>query len=141
MDEKVELYRIMVETVTANENRRHQISSVYLALAAAAFGLISTSSSVNLSILAVGGLFLSVVWLFQIKYLKRLAKAKFDVILRLEMNFSSQPFSEEWDYMQGGKKTNWIRMSNLEMLLPIFILIGCSVYLVLPVFKHLVCGY
>lgn len=87
----IELYRLMVETVTANESRRHQISAVYLALAAAALGLISTQSAVNYNMIASGSLFLSIIWLLQIKYLRNLASAKFRVILELEKRLPFNP--------------------------------------------------
>ena len=37
-EETIELYRVMVDTVIANEHRRQQISSVFITLIAAGFG-------------------------------------------------------------------------------------------------------
>ncbi len=128
-DEILELYRVMVDTVTANEQRRQQISSVFITLMAAGFGAAGAIKSFDLIYATIPAAFVSIIWWSQVRYLKMLASAKFHVIDELEKKLSYQPFKEEWRYL---KRTNecdqsWLQkkfrvtLSGLEMSVPLLI--------------------
>lgn len=129
--ERLELYRIMVETVTANEARRHNINSVFFSLfvgIAAAGSAIEDFSNFHISLLSLA---LSIFWYAKIKYLRDLATSKFKVILRMEREFCDQPFSEEWRYLGFGEgfKGRRITISDVELSVPLIVFFLACFYL------------
>lgn len=130
--ENLELYRIMVGTVTANEQRRQQISSVFMTLVAAGFGAAGAIDNFDAVYATVPGAVVGIVWWLQVRYLKQLATAKFKIINRLESNFDYQPFSEEWQYTKSKKvSSSWFRpsLSRIEMTVPLMISAACACHI------------
>lgn len=136
-DETLELYRVMVETVTANEQRRQQISAVFITLIAAGFAAVGAISDFELIYVTVPAAFISIVWWSQLRYLKRLASAKFHVIGQLENKLSYRPFEEEWRFLKkieeeipdGPKVLKMLRnirmgLSQIEMTVPLVIFLA-----------------
>lgn len=131
MDEKaetVDLYKTMLATIAANEQRRQQISSIFLSLigvgAAAAAAL---SDQFDPIYVAVPGLFLSFVWWSQIRFLKRLSKVKWDVVMELEKGFTAKPFTDEWAvFTKGAPKAT---LSDIESLVPALCFFVCVGYI------------
>lgn len=133
-DEKMELYRIMVDTVTANEQRRQQISSVFITLLAAGFGAAGAIKDFNMIYVSAAAAAVSIVWFAQIKFLKKLATAKFHVIGQIEKQMSYRPFEEEWNFMkpqQSKKRWQKIGLSDIEMIVPMTIFIVCTTHLLI----------
>ena len=129
----LDLYRIMVETVTANEQRRQLISSVFLTLLAAGFGASGTIENFNFAFASAPALVISFVWFSQVRHLKRLAKAKFYVIGQLEEKMSFRPFEEEWNYLSHNKAKRslfGLGLADIEMITPLCVFGASLVHLV-----------
>lgn len=131
-DEILELYRMMVDTVTANEQRRQQISSVFITLIAAGFAAAGAVKDFNLIYVTAPAALVSMVWWAQVRYLKKLATAKFYVIDELETKLNYRPFREEWLFLkrnsdEEGEKRSWFRLglAEMEMIVPLAIFVGC----------------
>lgn len=119
--ETLELYQVMVATVTANEQRRQQISSVFITLLAAGFGAAGAIENFDMVYATVAALLVSFIWFMQIRFLKQLATAKFHVIGHLEQKLSFQPFAEEWKFLKRDDQSlNGLRfsLSDTEMIVP-----------------------
>lgn len=131
--ETLELYRVMVDTVIANEQRRQLISSVFLTLLAAGFGAAGAIEGFNFAYATAPAFVVSFVWFSQIKYLKNLATAKFHVIQRIEEKLSYQPFAEEWRFLRrdaDSKKFLRLGLSDIEMITPLCVCVASAVHLI-----------
>ena len=133
-DDTLELYRIVVDTITSNEQRRQQISSVFITLIAAGFGAVGAVEKLELIYVTTPALIVSAVWWAQVRFLKNLATAKFHVLNQLEERLSFRPFHEEWVFLkrarsEDGSRT-WFRMglSQIEMLVPSLIFVACIMH-------------
>ncbi|MGD1927147.1 MAG: hypothetical protein ACFB03_23625 [Paracoccaceae bacterium] len=128
--EVLELYKVLVGTVTANEQRRQQINSVFLSLigiGAAGLGAFYQSEKpVELLFIAVPGMFLSAIWWAQISYLRRLASAKFRVIETMESQFVMKPFTDEWSILSAASRK--ARLSEIEGIVPQVCFALCLLY-------------
>lgn len=141
--ETLELYRIMVETVTANEQRRQQISSVFITLLAAGFGAAGAIQDFDMVYATAPALVVSFVWFAQVRFLKRLATAKFHVIGKLEEKLSFHPFAEEWSFLKrDNPKRKWLRLglSDIEMIVPIAVFVASCVHLTWVAWQAFECG-
>lgn len=140
-NELLELYRVMVDTVTANEQRRQQISSVFITLVAAGFGAVGAIEDFQLVYATVPAVFLSIIWWAQVRYLKNLASAKFHVICQIEDQFVYQPFKEEWKHLKrdAASSRSWLRLglSQIEMLVPIGVFFASFAHVGYTVFQKL----
>lgn len=143
-DDTLELYRIVVETIISNEQRRQQISSVFLTLIAAGFGAVGAIEKLELIYVTVPASIVSAVWWAQVRFLKNLATAKFYVLNKLEEKLSFQPFHEEWLFLKraksdDGKNRTWFRLglSQIEMLVPSFIFIACIIHIGFTAYQYL----
>ena len=130
MDEKsetIELYKVMVTTITANEQRRQQISYVFITLIGlGSAGVGAFSNQFEPLYISAPGILLSFIWWSQIRYLKRLATAKWSVIGKMESQFAMQPFAEEWRTFNRG--TPRATLSDIEMLFPALCFLLCLGY-------------
>ena len=88
LDRKLEVYKVFVSTITANENRRQQASVVYLGMVAAIVTAVGVVHN-NMPLIYPASLIflISVIWLLTIRYFRRLAKAKFAVVSEIEKIF------------------------------------------------------
>ena len=138
--ETIELYRVMVDTVIANEQRRQQISSVFITLIAAGFGAAGAIKDFELLYATIPAAIVSIVWLAQVQFLKRLADAKFHVIGQLEERLSYKPFKEERRFLKrqsSGDGRAWFRigLSQMEMIVPLVILVACLAHIGFEVYS------
>lgn len=130
--ETLELYRMMVDTITANEQRRQQISSVFITLLAAGFGAAGAIQGFNMVYATASALVVSLVWFAQVRFLKRLATAKFHVIGQLEEKLTYHPFAEEWRFLKrDNPKRKWLLfgLSDIEMIVPLAVFFASAVHL------------
>lgn len=127
IDHRIEIYRIFVETVTAAENRRQQVSAIYIGVIAAIVTIASAVGNAAWTILAGTIVAVSATWFMSIWYFRKLAKAKFDVIGKMESDLPIAPFAQEWKmFKQEGK---FIGLTHMEMVFPTISGIGGLVYL------------
>ena len=127
-DEILQLYRVVVDTVKANEYRRQQINSVFITLMAAGSGVVGAITDFNLIYVAVPAAFVSVIWFLQLRYLRRVAKAKFRVIGELEVKLSYQPFKREWLFIKKSKFSP--ELTLIEMAVPSIIFLISLIYII-----------
>lgn len=125
--ERLELYRVVVDGITANEARRQQMMTVYVSLMVAGFAAMGSIETLDPLFVVIPALPLSVVWYASLRYFRALATAKFKVIAHLEKGFSVKPFEMEWKSMCHPK----VGLSVLEMTLPVVIMLACVVFLIL----------
>lgn len=135
LDRKLEIYKVFVTTITANENRRQQTSTVYLGMVAAVVTAAGVVRDIPLIYPALVILSISVIWFFTIGYFRRLAKAKFEVVSKIEEDLPIAVFDMEWQILSTGKN-NRIGLTHLEMFVPSLIAASCSVYIVFWIVSH-----
>lgn len=145
--EMLELYSVYVETVTANEQRRQALSAFYTTIIAAGAAFLTSDNDYD-HVWIISAIFvISVIWYLTIRYFRRLAKAKFEVIKLMESHFAVQPFGLEWKFFKGDlpdnaeaprKKRRWIRFSltHFDMVIPLVSLISCGAYLLYRLFGY-----
>ena len=127
----LELYRIYVSTIIAQEQRRYQIIAVYSTLMAGAWGLLVTDGGAQHQALIIAFICtISVIWTLTVCAFRRLAKAKFAIIDRIEADFPVQPFGWEWKYTKNNRFSN-LRLSLLDTCIPLFAMACAIVYQVL----------
>ena len=143
--EMLELYSVYAQTVTANEQRRQALSAFYTSLIAIGVVLLSSDNNYD-RVWIISALFVvSVIWYFTIRYFRRLAKAKFEVIKLMESHFAVQPFGLEWKFFKGElpgnvetpkKKRRWVQISltHFDMAIPLIMLVSCGAYLLYRLF-------
>jgi len=122
--ERLELYRLVTDTITANEARRQQMMTIYVSLIVAGFAAIGSIEALDPLYVVAPALPLSLVWLASLRYFRALSEAKFKVIDELEQGLTVKPFAMEWALMKQPK----LGLSVLEMTLPIAVCLGCITY-------------
>jgi len=128
----IELYSIFVETITAAEQRRQQITSTYYSLLIAVFAFLASDIKVTPIYLTLPLSFISLIFFTKIQYFKNLATAKFAVIKTLEKDWDVKPFEMEWTEFKNVRKPKFGGfLTDLESLTPLFVAIvafGYSMY-------------
>lgn len=127
MDERLELYRIVVDSITTNEARRQQVMNINITLMIGGLAAIGGIETLDPLFMVVPGLLLSVIWLGSVRYFRALAQAKFSVISTLEEGFEIKPYALEWKNM---KKVTF-NLTHLEMFVPTLVIVICIAYLIL----------
>ncbi len=107
----LDLYKTAVEMADRTSARRAGANSFFLTLTtglAAVVGIVSSArpprsqdtagslDAFGLLAAAVAGAVLSLVWWLLLRYYRRLNRAKFDVIIKLEQRLPVQLFTDEW---------------------------------------------
>lgn len=107
----LELYKTAVEMADRVSARRAGANSFFVTLntaLAAIVGIVSAArkplphgdlpsfDAFGLSVTAAAGIVLAVVWWALLRYYRRLSRAKWDVINRLETRLPASPFTDEW---------------------------------------------
>ena len=143
--EILELYSVYVQTITANEQRRLQISVFYTSLITGWLALIGIIDSLKVFYITIPIFGISIVWFLSIRYFRALAKAKFSVIKELEKHFFIQPFAIERKHYKGQDNSNigtkskkrWrIGLAHIDMIVPLFISIISGIYLFLSLLLY-----
>lgn len=133
---KAELYAIFVETITAAEQRRQQISSIYYSILIAVSAFLGSDIKVDTAYVILPFSLISLIFFAKIKYFRNLATAKFAVINELEKNWDIRPFEMEWaEFKKSGKFKFSGVLTQLESAVPLLVaLCGFiySIYLISP---------
>lgn len=125
---KLELYAIFVATITAKEQRRHQVAAIYVALISLGTAFLGVYTDLDpLYITAPVGL-TALFWLLNMLYFRSLAKAKFAVIHEIEKDWDFRPFELEWQKLQEQPRQMRISLTFVEILFPALILVGTLIY-------------
>ncbi|MBC6408629.1 MAG: hypothetical protein GDA40_11280 [Rhodobacteraceae bacterium] len=125
-EEILELYKVMVGTITAAEARRQRVNAVFTTLMVAVFGAAGVIDNFDFLYASIFAIILSLLWFAQLVYFKWLAEAKFCVIDQLEQRLSYKPFQVEWSHMQSRL---WkIPLTRLELFVPLLFLLSSLAY-------------
>lgn len=132
----LDLYKTAVEMADRTSARRAGANSFFLTLntaLAAVVGIVSSartprspgnagsSDAFGLVATAVAGSVLAFVWWLLLRYYRRLNKAKFEVIIKLEQRLPVQPFTDEWAILRpappaaGDNPPKWTRWWRREV--------------------------
>jgi len=122
MSERIEIYRILIDTITAKEARRHQVTSVNISLLVASMAALGGIRGLDPVFIAIPALPLSIIWFSSLLYFRRLAKAKWHVVSLIEQNFDIQAFSMEYKKFQEYYRIFRLELSQIEMFIPLSIM-------------------
>ena len=137
MNERLEIYKIYVETVTSNEMRRQTSSTIYLGMLSAVATITPVKVWEHAHVPATVALVISLTWLATVMYFRRLAKAKFSVIAEFENELSLPPFEREWQYLKHQKKIFFVDLTYLEMIIPTITSIFCIGYIIYSILSYI----
>lgn len=133
------LYTTYVATITANEQRRAQMSSIYLS-AFAAVGAAFGALKLDFVYAAAPILVVALIWFASIRYFRRLASAKFKVVAELEALLPYQPFAKEWAFYKGSadpdkEQKKYLGLAHLDMMVPAILALASAGYLIFRLAK------
>jgi len=128
LNHRLEIYKVFVTTITANENRRQRASTIYLAMLAAIATVASSIRDMDLIYPVMVILLISIIWLCNIIYFLKLAQAKFLVVAEIEKNLPIAAFGMEWQTFKDNKRWWQISLTKLEMTVPVLAIVLCISY-------------
>ena len=114
----LELYKTAVEMADRVSARRAGANTFFLTVNTALAAIVSIVSAARkapphgslpsfdgfgLCLTAAAGIVLAIVWWALLRYYRRLSKAKWDVINRLETRLPASPFTDEWAALHPGE--------------------------------------
>lgn len=125
-------YKIMVNSSIKVSEWRQNANKFYLTLNTTIASLMGALHAIGypnlIYILPVFGIVISLIWYLHLEEFKKLNKAKFKVINRLEKKLPSKPFDDEWQYLA---KAKYKEITNLEKYIPIIFLLIFIIYLLI----------
>lgn len=128
MSEHLEIYKVVVDTITANEGRRQRANTAYLGMLAA----IATAAAAipHLPLIApISAIFVvALTWFATVLYFRRLAQAKFAVITEIEKTLVLPAFKLEWQHFNGRRKFYQLSLTHLEMVIPAGVAVVSAAY-------------
>ena len=153
MSEKFEIYRMAVEMADRVSSRRMVANGFFLSVHTAlvtvvgfTYEKVATDQKSVLIIIAMMGFLLAWTWFFAIRSYRRLNRAKFNVINKLEKDLATQYFTNEWaeltkttedDLELKSFRDRWLKfkdryttLTNIESVVPIVFVIIYVVILV-----------
>jgi hypothetical protein len=142
MSDKIEIYKMAAEMADRVSARRMTANGFFLTLNTALVGILSffyeklaEDKRAVLIFMSAVGIVVAFSWFFTIRSYKRLNRAKFTVINRMESQLPYQNFSDEWkelkretsedDKLVGGRnwwlkfKDRYTELTNIEGIVPI----------------------
>lgn len=137
MNERLEIYKIFVETITSNEVRRQTSSTIYLGMLSAVATITPIKIWEYAYVPVTVALVISLTWLATVMYFRRLAQAKFSVIVEFEKDFCLPAFEREWQYLKQQKRAFFIDLTYLEMIIPTATSIVCIGYIMYYILSHI----
>ncbi len=129
IQERLEIYKIFVTTITANEGRRQRAATVYLGMIAGLVAAVQAIPTLTYAGSAAIVFVIAAVWLLTIYYFRRLAQAKFAVIKEIEKDLSFRAFEFEERSFKQRRGVPAPSLTWLEMGLPALLLIGSALLL------------
>ena len=121
-------------TEQANEltNKRLTMSSILFTRLAALLGISIPYLGLPGLIASIIGVLLSASWFALICSFKRLNKAKFAVISKIEENMDIKPYNDEWFE---AKKCKYLRITTCEKIISIIFVLGFVSLMIISILK------
>lgn len=119
----IEKLQIVMETITAAENRRQVATSTHVAIVAGIAVFASASSNLSHGFLSLVSMLVSISWLLNINGYAKLLKAKWTVAEKIQKDIQFEPFLEERDIWTRNSVRGSLTISNTEKIIPTAILL------------------
>jgi hypothetical protein len=122
---RIEIYKLLVEMADRVSQRRQTANSFYLAVNTTIIGgsvllEASTLATEPAWLISVGGILISMLWVFSVRSYQKLNSAKFKVISELEQRLPVQAFGDEWLYLTIRESGSTYRpFYKTEILVPV----------------------
>ena len=129
MNDRIVIYQVIVATITANEGRRQRATTAYLSMIAAITTVAAAIPGLPLIVPASVILVIALTWLATVQYFRRLAQAKFAVIAEIEKDLEFSAFKLERQYSESKRKFFHMKLTHLEMILPVLAILGSTAYI------------
>ncbi len=130
----LEQYKLYVNTAVKVSYWRQTSNKFFLTLNSVLLAFTGFLTTLNFAIwhivLALAGIFISILWFLTITSFRNLNSAKFKVIHNMEKALPFRTFGDEWDYL----KNKYIKISLVEQGIPIIFLFLYMVIIVLILF-------
>lgn len=147
-----ELFKLCLELADRTTARRAGANTFFVSLHSVVASVVGYLAAIqhtkeydrfSLAVLALVGVVLSLTWWALLRYYRRLAKAKWDVINDMETELPAQPFMQEWsllhpDEVKGKAPRSWRQRNRhreatvVEQVVPltfaaVYLLLGLKV--------------
>lgn len=142
MSDKLEIYKIAVDTAESVSSRRMTANGFFVTINTALVGFLGVlyeklaeDKRTVLIFMSAVGVMLAFAWFFALRSYKRLNKAKYEVIHKIEKDLPYQFFDDEWEALKRKKsdatdplgwRKRWLNfkdrytdLTNIEALVPI----------------------
>ena len=140
MSDKLDIYKTAVEMADRVSARRMTANGFFLTLNSTLvtllgfmYGKLAEDKRAVLIFMSAVGIVLAFAWFFAIRSYKRLNKAKYAVINKMEEDLPYQIFTDEWELLKGAKadepkgwRKRWVAfkdrytdLTNIEGIVPI----------------------
>ena len=133
----LEQYKLHVETAEKVSDRRQSSNNFYLTLNSVLLAFTGFLTSLNFEywhlIIAISGIFISLLWFISITSFRKLNSGKFHMIHIIEEKLPIKLFKDEWNYLRKGKSiSKYIKLSLVEQGVPfIFIILYLAVIILM----------
>lgn len=133
LNEKIELYRLFVETSEKLCERRLNVNKFFMAVNSALLALMPKTETCSFVLFLT---LINFLWFSLIRNYLRLNRAKFSVILEIEKDLAFQPFTDEHKFRK--ENLGYNRFCDTESCLPIVIsLFFWTLWLQAPIISFL----
>ncbi len=120
----LEIYKMLVEMADRVSQRRQSANSFYLSVNTAIIGGSAflaqlPDTRISLTVVAIAGIAISLLWIRNIRSYKELNRAKFKVISDLEKRLPTAAYSDEWKLLDpDGDGERYTPFHKVEVMVP-----------------------
>lgn len=127
MESLLEQYRLFVEMMDRNAERRQNSNSFFFSLSAGLFAAVAFLHSKDTDdslrpltwVVSLSGIPISIFWQRLIGSYRNLGTAKFEVIHQMEKHLPFAPYSAEWKFLEEGRNSaKYLPLTHLEVWIP-----------------------
>jgi len=136
----LEQYKLYVNTAEKVSDRRQSSNNFYLTLNSVMLTFAGFLTGLHLEfwhiIIAITGIFISLLWFLAITSFRKLNSGKFKVIHCLEEKLPIKLFKDEWACLGEGKKVRkYIKLSLVEQGIPFIFMLLYAIIIILMIVK------
>jgi hypothetical protein len=120
---RLEIYKLAVEMADRVSARRAVASSFFLTVISTLLTLVGALENDDWA-LALPGLILALAWWALLTSYRRLNRAKYEVIQKLELELPAAPYTDEWDILKSGRgpvkvTERYFELGLIEQVVPL----------------------